>query len=205
MEHRISKRADFEDVAKKYVQTVWKSNKGFFENIFSIATYLSPFLGLGILPLLLSGIGSAFLGYGISDLGKWLDEYLGIGPGEGPPSDWEHRSKRAFDDLINSPKEAHISKRHMVKESGIFSALLKSGKVVGLVIKGLGKIMAMLLGVYGLATIDDFIKEVGAPVRKKVDDAIPNYFPSGPNDGMERKQENNLDTMIDSLEEKYGL
>lgn len=198
----ISKRADISNIVDKYISTVWKSEDGFFENLFRIGTYLSPFLGIGWVPLLLSGLGSAFLGVGISDVGRWVDQKLGISPGEAPPVDWESKLTREIDLLTQGfSHNAYISSRQMTKEASIFSAILKSGKIAGLIVKGVGRLITALLGVYGLATINDLVHKLGKPVREQVQENAPEYL----SEVTEQAPQVDIDDMADYIEQKYGL
>ena len=171
---------------------------------------LSPFLGIGWLPLLLSALGSHLLGYGVSDAGKWLDEKLNIGPGEGPPLDWGPKAEQAINLLTQEmPRVAHISQRQMTKEAGIISAILRSGKIAGLVVKGIGKLITALLGVFAVASADDFVKKLLAPAKEHIRDVAPEYLPEGMEGMIEQKPADTgpttSDEMADYLEKKYKL
>ena len=76
------KQADVPEDVKKAIAFVWRTNEGFFENLFRVATYVIPFIpGLGWMVYVLDKFASMGFGMGFEDLGKWIDQQLGLSPG----------------------------------------------------------------------------------------------------------------------------
>lgn len=168
----ISKRAEntAEKVVKKYVKTVWKPSKGFFENLLTLATYASPFLGIGWLPLAATMFASHVLGINVSDLGKWLDEELGISPGQSPT---EQDINKIPLILERKAQEVTASARPSIsKRAGVFSFLMRNKYLVKTIFSGIRKMIVLLAGVFSVAHINELVKVMGDPIREKIENTI---------------------------------
>lgn len=79
---QISKKARSEtlNALKDVALSLWDNQVGPLENLFGLFAHLVPFLpGLGWAVWLVERVATAF-GYGMNDLGRWLDGELGFGP-----------------------------------------------------------------------------------------------------------------------------
>lgn len=153
---KIAEQIELSEVGSKalklYIETVWKKNKGWFENIFSIVTYASPFLGLGWFPLVTLFFSSHILGLDLAMFGKWMDQKLGLSPGEVP-------TEANINEIPNLLNQAMLAKQsqtqyNISKRAGIGSAILKS-ESVKLIYKGIMRLIIFLAGVFGAATLSD--------------------------------------------------
>lgn len=192
--NHLSKTAKTEDLAKaalkKYIQTVWKSNKGFFENLFSILTYASPVLGVGWLPLAATLYSTHVLGIGLSDFGRWVDEKLGIGPGRTPTM--------ADIDKIEGVLEGQVAQAgvsyDISKRAGIFSAILKSRPIIKLIVSGIKKLLIAIPVIFGAAHLSGMLKDLISPIKEKME--IPEVSETS---SVKEK----LNKRLEELESKY--
>lgn len=215
----ISKRAAEENKIKQVVRTLWKPNRGFFENLFRLAPYIAPFFGVPWWQLIAANIGTHILGVSTMDMGRLLDKELGTGPGETFDADAVVDKATAFvENLIQKHTPATASdNQQLTKEASIFSLLLKSGKLAGWFAKGLAKIIGGLLALFGMASVDDFIRDITTPLRDSTPTLLPVDEPDKepvkedqPEPVEERpfsyrEQKSDIETMIDKLQEKYNL
>ena len=75
----ISKRAGAMETVGDQILSIWRVNEGPFQNFFRLFSYATPFVpGLGWVVFVLEKIAGAF-GYGLSDLGKYIDSTLTLG------------------------------------------------------------------------------------------------------------------------------
>jgi hypothetical protein len=200
MADKLSKHAD-NILLKKYIQTVWKSFNGFFENAFSILAYASPFLGVGWLPLAANLYASNVLGVGLSDMGKWIDEKLGISPGQTPTMEQMNQLPALMEKEVLSAKAQYsptLSKRAGVF-SAIFSSIFKSRTLIKLIFMGIKKLIVLLGGVFAVAHLSDLVKEIVAPLRGETEMAPEPPEISEPD--VSKKER--LQETLEELETKY--
>ena len=87
MDYPISKRAALQDALVQFVSTIYNENEGPFENAFRILPYAAiPFLGsLGkVVTFILTKLALNILGLSPQELGRSVDEALGLKPGDDP-------------------------------------------------------------------------------------------------------------------------
>lgn len=203
--------------AREYLDTVWSSSRGFFENLVPILSYL-PLLGpIKIIPFLLTAFGAHMLNLSPARLGKWMDEKAGTGPGESPSVEGiASKLEDAFSSVMQEKQAEAMSCRGLTKEANIFSALSRSMNLPKAIAKGVGTLIKWILGLYGVATIDQFLRKVGtgvgaatgiAEVPEKIKDTVERVIereelPATP---APESSNNKIDSMIDTLQEKYKL
>lgn len=199
----ISKRAELQDAIKDWVSKVWKENRGPFENLFSVAIYASPMMGVGWVPMLLSTVGSHLLGFGVRDLGKVIDKHLGLGPGDMPSDNDFNKAEGALEKIIEwGMKKKSNNIQGLTKNAGIFSTILKSGRVAKLIMQGIQKIFVTLIGVYAVASADELLEEILHPAKKKILDTVDEV--TEPKE-EKKEEESGVKSVIEDIRENYNL
>lgn len=150
----ISKRASSTDDLKAIVFSLWKDDRGPFENILGLASYTMPFItGLGWAVFIIEKVASLF-GYGASDFGKWIDKELNLGPGSDIGPEHERRLQ-----------EVLIRKTSSMNDQFVKNAIYGSGSILKLIggvpriIKAIFTIIKMLLLALGFEKIRDIYTE----------------------------------------------
>lgn len=221
MKYYISKTAKIEDALTKAVAIVWKDNRGLFENLMPIITYATLLWSpLSIVHTLLTAFGAHVLDISPAKIGAWLDEQAGTGPGETPSVDEiGDRLERSFSSALQEKTAHPISNRHLSKEANIFSAITRGVGLAKFLAAGLKKFISVILGVFGVMSIEGLLKEIakiareetgfeGAPkmIQEKMEE--PDKSMVGIDYDKYEKPEstkNNLDSEIDRLQKKYQL
>jgi len=115
MKRQLSKMAGYEEIGLEILNELWRFDLGPLANVFNLMSFLAPFVpGLGWSALVLSQIGSLF-GWGPIDLGKYLDEELGFGPGSNLNMDAGKMTEEITDAI--SAKFASKSENGLTKEA----------------------------------------------------------------------------------------
>lgn len=227
MEHYISKKAKAEgeakDVLQKALSVVWKEDRGMFENLLPVMTYAALLWGpLNIVQTLLAAFGAHVLDISPAKLGKWLDEQAGTGPGQAPPVETVGTNlEKSFSSALQQFKAAQISNRHLTKEANIFSAITRLPGLAKILAGGLQKFITVVLGVFGLTSIEGLLKKgaelareatgfegVPAEVKKQIDkstESKPLELPEKLEIMQPEETKNDIDSEIDRLQEKYNL
>lgn len=214
---KIAKEEYLNDVVKKYLTTVWRPDRGFFENLLPIVSYL-PLLGpIKIVPFLLTAFGAHMLDMSPSKLGRWLDDQVGTGPGESASIDEvTEKLYTAFSSALKEKTAKHISSRHLTKEASIWSAIGRGLNVPKAFAVGLRKMIVIILGLFGVATIDQFLEQVGGVGRDitglpGIPEVVQEKIDTGKLPDVSEivnkttKTEDDIDSMIDKLQKKYNL
>jgi hypothetical protein len=175
----ISKRAAAMDDLKEVVFSLWKNDKGPFENILGLSSYLIPFLpGLGWAVFLIEKAASLF-GYGLGDFGKWIDGELGLGPYSNITLQHQEELKQAL-----MKKTSSMEEEGLVKNAAAWSALFKMIGGVPKLVKGMFIILKALLLALGVEKVIDIYKQkklqmdVSGPVEMAKEVAKKELAPS---------------------------
>lgn len=154
----ISKRANDLDKVKEVVVSLWDQGAGPLENILGLASYFIPFVpGLGWVVFAAEKIASYF-GYGLNDLGRYLDQELGLGPG----SDLNVGQKAKIQQVLQYKVKAAKYNGAITKQA-FFGALLAKG--VPAIVKGIFmivKVILLALAIEKVSDIYDYVKQYGA-------------------------------------------
>ena len=140
----LSKRAGLMDQAKDQIKKLWSPNKGPFENLLNLSSYLLPFVG-GWVVFGIEQVAS-LKGYGLKDFGKYLDSNLGLGPG----SNIGTRELQMLEGLLNTASTNNDG----LEKKAIGRALMAGGAV---------KLIYTLIKFVLLAVGAETIKELYAP------------------------------------------
>lgn len=147
----ISKRA----AALDYIKEIWRNSEGPFENILRIGSYLLSIMGIsGWLLLALDKYLSYSYQMGIEDLGRWLDQQLGLGPGDSI----ERQHVDAIPQLLEGLSSSAARDENMTKVAflgGLFS-LVRYGKLLASLI---WKMVIFLISAFGLTKLGDMYKQ----------------------------------------------
>jgi hypothetical protein len=212
MNYPISKQAGIEDAFKHYVSTVWKSDAGPFENLFRLLPYAAvPFLGgLGsIISLVLIQLAKLFMGLDLEELGREADSALGLGPGSDPREDSSEEELSNYIDrrveLAKAASHIYYDDRDILKTAGIKSAW-SIGKIIA---GGIFKLLAVLSSLYVFSHLGELydkhlkkdVEKATKPAREKVRETVG----LEPEQSTPTAEPTNINTMIDELEQKYGL
>lgn len=212
MNRPISKRAGLEEGLKQYIMTVWKADRGPFENIFRIAPFaMLPFMGsLGsVFAIILTNIAGHILGISPADFGRELDRYFSLGPGDDPrEAGVMPKLKDLIDNLIDksTPATASAEDRPISKTAGLWTLLVKSGQIGRLIVAAIMKVIGVLSSVFVFSHLSDLYEELSNPAREKVTDLFDTET------GAEKETEKDttgmgrsVGDMADYIEQKYGL
>jgi len=207
----ISKRAGIEEAYMDYVKTIWKFDKGPFENLFRLAPYAAvPWLGtLGsIVGAVIIQVAEHILNISPEMLGREADRALGLGPGDDPRFDSSEQELSSFLDKLLVNKTANYNEQPISKTASIVSAIIRGGKAGAWIAKAIFKIVAMLASMFVFSHLSEFynehvnkpLKEITAPVREEVADL------TGLDTGEKPKAKTDKpEDMATYIEEKYGL
>jgi len=208
----ISKRAGMEEAYMDYVKTIWKFDRGFFENAFRLVPYAAvPFLGTfgSIVGAIIIQVAEHLLNISPEMLGRELDKALNMSPGDDPRFETSEQEVASLIDKMLANKTASYKPIEISKTAGIVSAVVRGGKAGAWIAKAMFKLISVLASMFVFSHLSEFynkhvdkpLKEVTAPVREEV------YDLTGLNTNVESpKQENNKpEDMATYIEEKYGL
>lgn len=160
------------ETIKQNIISVWRTNEGFFENLFRIGTYIMPFIpGLGWLWFIIDKILSVGFQAGLEDAGAKLDKVLGLAPGS-------DISESAFMGLESKIEELNKNSRTMyqngqiVKQAFLFGLLKTVGikrilKISWDIINTSIKFLLLLFGVSALPELNKKIDEYKAQLSGK--------------------------------------
>jgi len=209
MVHKISKQVDLSDTAKelaiKYYNMVWKPNKGFFENLFTFATYASPFLGVGWLPFAATLFASHILGVEVSIFGRWIDERLGTSPGKTPTMADLDKLPEILEAAVieKQARMSHSLSKRAGLFSAIFSSIFKSRTIIKSIVSGIKKLFIALVGILSISHLSDLGKEHLAPIREKIEKMRGIEEPGKPEEKPEATRKEKLEKELEKLEKKY--
>ena len=159
----ISKRAGALEYLKNAAISLWKIDRGPFENILGLASYVIPFVpgggwGLFILEKILS-----LYGYGADDLGREIDQFLGLKPGSEIMPQHEKRLEQFFNQKL---KTAMLSDDEEIrKQAGIISGLVGIARVIPKLAKFLMTAVKVFLLAFSVSKMKDlytYVEQHGA-------------------------------------------
>lgn len=204
MDYHISKRAGMEEALKKYISTVWKTDRGPLENIFRLLPYaLVPFMGgIGsVVALVLSTLASHILGVSPADLGRKADQVLGLGPGDDP----RHAGiMPKLEKFINNLVEAKTAQEDycISKRASIWSMIKTGGYAGKIVVRGVLKAIAVLSSIFVFSHLGDLYEEIANPAREQVSEWAE---PKRKTIIEPERKPKTVDDIADYIEQKYGL
>lgn len=179
----ISKRAADMEKLKQEILGIWRDNEGPFQNIFRLFSYAMPFIpGLGWVSFLIEGIASAF-GYGLSDLGAFIDKELGLSPGV------DFNTQEATQDVSNwfaqivdgKMAGASLNDEQIVKVAFLGTLLKMIGggaRIAPIVFKVLTSLIGWLLMSVGANHISDIYKMAKERAKGVATDVMKEQFSS---------------------------
>lgn len=201
----LSKRADTKEKLLKLLKTLWRNNEGPFENLLRLVSYAGVILPGGFVIIALDKIASMF-GFGLEDLGRYLDKKLNLGPGANITENTMSDAANIIESL--SSKEAN-SKNILIKNAGLWSFLSKGG--VKTTFKGLWAIVKWLLTALALTNFGDLYKT--SELSSTVDTLIKDEITSNPDEPKKsvrdianefgKTKEDDAGNLINKLKKKY--
>jgi hypothetical protein len=161
----ISKRAwELSDLGET-IKSVWRQNEGFCENFFRIITYLIPFVpGLGWGVFILEKIAT-FFGYGLSDLGKAIDNAMGWAPNTNLQIQENDLLEGIGGFLKNLLKPSVGATENDIIKLAWFGGLLKLIGAIPKLIQILWKAVKFLLLAVGLTKIGDIYAQTSGTTK----------------------------------------
>jgi hypothetical protein len=154
---------------------MWRQNEGPFENILRLITYLIPFVpGLGWTAFILEKAASIALDMGLEDIGRYIDQALGLGPGsEVNPAD----ETKVIDLITQMVKEKQASNTNdeMKKQAFLVWGLLRA--IPGAVRILFTVFKAILLAV-GASSVGEIYQQAKPVVEKTMEQAEKLTLPS---------------------------
>ncbi len=156
MNKHISKRAIGLEDLKNTIFHLWHPNEGPFQNIFKLLSYATPFIpGLGWTIFIIEKVAS-LTGYGLENLGKYLDQQLGLDSGSNIDPSHIEKGGQLLENLVSS-KMASASKEELVKIA-FFGSLLKFA--IPKALKLILKVVSLLLMAVGVDQIKDLYTKI---------------------------------------------
>ena len=139
--------------------SLWKEDRGPFENTLGLLSYTIPFIpgGGGIL-FLFEKLLSAY-GMGANDFGKWIDQSLGLGPGSNITSAHEAQLIDLLEQKLNATSSGPESE--IQKNASIISGLLKLVGGIPRIVKFIFTAVKVVLLALGVEKIHDVYQHVG--------------------------------------------
>jgi len=151
----ISKRAFGLDDVVKQIKSIWRPHEGFCENLFRILSYLIPFVpGLGTAAFILEKI-AAFFGYGLSKLGKIIDDAMGWQASESLKIE-ENKFLQGVGNVIrNLVQSSEAKSEDELVKIAWFGGIVKLIKFLPKILSVLWKAVAFLLMAFGFTKVGD--------------------------------------------------
>ena len=191
MKPYISKRAVGLEDLKTAILHLWHPDEGPFQNVLGrILSNLTPFIpGIGLATFVIEKVAS-MNGYGLGDLGKYIDQQLNLYPGSNV--DPEHFDKGGqLLEKLTKLKTAN-SQGAMVKNAFLNWMLIKS---IPTVFKLLAKAFLMILTAVGIDQISDLYKKVKADPQQYVKEVVgPEAIQSGMQAGIQNMMQSFIST-----------
>ena len=150
MKRQLSKRSGLENIGKDIMDNVWRDDLGPIANLLSLGSYAMPFVpGLGWGMLIFEKIAGAF-GYGLVDLGRYLDKEFSLSPGDNLEID----DKNMSEILAKGLKLKHaVPTSGLTKEAGLLTIILGLAKKSPFLVRLLMKLSTWLLTATGAKSI----------------------------------------------------
>lgn len=204
----ISKRAGpIDEAAIGWLRTVFDVSAGPFENTFKLISFAAPFMGLGIWKFLVISFATKALGLSPAQFGRKIDDIIGMKPGDKIDTGLMPMFEKAINGMLSKRANTGID---LYKEAGLVSTLLKSGGAAKWLWKAVQKLMFVLSGVFGIASIDKLYDMFAEPISETIKETVSPETGKLPlsyrEEGVPKiDSKNEIDRMIDKLKKKYNL